>query len=77
MEKCERRLVERRLVRHERDMDTTGKQTESTTLDPLGLSETSGALPESIVCLPVVSILLNGLPCLASVGEDVPSPSMS
>lgn len=35
----------------------------------------AGAVPESDTCLPVDPVPLNGLPCLASVEEDVPSPA--
>ncbi len=35
------------------------------------------AVPETVVCLPVDSMPLYGLPCLALMGEDGPSPSHS
>lgn len=35
-----------------------------------------GAIPESVACLLVDPILLTGLPCLTSVGEEVPSPAV-
>jgi hypothetical protein len=33
----------------------------------------AGAVPESVACLPVDPVPLTGPPCLASVGEAVPS----
>lgn len=36
---------------------------------------TGEAVPESVTCLPVDPVPLNGLPCLASVGEDAPRPA--
>lgn len=42
-------------------------------------SPTTGAraVPESVACLPVDPLPLTGLPCLASVGEDEPSPAVT
>lgn len=36
---------------------------------------TGEAVPESVTCLPVDPVPLNGPPCLASVGEDAPRPA--
>ena len=37
----------------------------------------AGTVPEPVACLPVDPVPLNGLPCLASVGEDVPGPAVT
>ena len=96
-----------RIVAPKGDRNSTGKPTESTTLDPWGsqrlnqqlptihrldlglpedmqqmyssvfmrvLNSWSVSYPESC-CLSVRYVLLAGLPCLASVREDMPNPA--
>ena len=37
----------------------------------------TGAVPESVACLSIDPVPLTGLPCLSSVGEDVPDPAVT